>query len=306
MKYSKSSVPSKIFASRIKWALYLGQIFGVVPLSGIGNWHVDNKLRLRFRSFPALYTILLSTAAFANFVHYSRLSLLTSLAAIQDNAVGLPGKLSTFMYLSYTFSILFIHLYFLLTSRKLCALLQDWYRVTIDKVDKLVCSGEMSLECQSIFAAVVILVIAIIENMLYDIKMVQYQDSFAENASLPERYCRHTGGALATLFSCQHPIFTIVFTLMDKSCMLVWNFGDIFMIVLSRLSAQHLHILRLYINQISEMKGKGFFVKGKELQQTYLELHDVIGSAADYITPLLLVCYGRNIYHVIVTVSLIA
>ncbi|CAL8128890.1 unnamed protein product [Orchesella dallaii] len=106
-----------------------------------------------------------------------------------------------------------------------------------------------------------------------------------------------------------NPVSSLAFILFDKAGVLAWNFGPIFVIVICRLCTRQLHmfgdLLRIKIGieaAKTDAKVENFVVEKIEwekLRESFIILCGTLQKVADYMAPVVLLCYVQNIYEVI-------
>lgn len=110
-----------------------------------------------------------------------------------------------------------------------------------------------------------------------------------------------------------HPALPTLLWIQSKVCICVWIFGNLLVIVLCRGLTKTLQVFhenlknRLNFNVKNFVGSDGDLIEfckfeADDLRDRYLDLRKLMNSAGRFLGPLILTCYGMNIYYIIIKV----
>lgn len=233
----------------------------------------------------------------------------------------------------YAFTLFFIYSYFFYSAKK--------FRILIQKI--LETSKQPSLtrclsnddpnpgRCEDIhkkstyprfciITIVVIMTYGIIENATHDIQNLGKADIKQANSTLQRYYIQllyHWAPYLT-----RNSFLTLVYVFLIKCGTYAWIFGDIIVIILCRAVAERLRFLNEEIKESvesiptvtttgsheqslghSENTGLKRIISWDDVRYQYMLLTDLVKDMGKFISPLILSCYGINIYLIIIHVQ---
>lgn len=110
-----------------------------------------------------------------------------------------------------------------------------------------------------------------------------------------------------------NPVLAAVFFLFSKYALLVWIYGNILVIALCKALIEALKIFHLYVQHalqdnwdistnMDQAKVKGES-NDDELRKRFVEMWKLTENVGKFLSPLILSCYGMNVYFIITKVK---
>ncbi|CAL8128303.1 unnamed protein product [Orchesella dallaii] len=228
----------------------------------------------------------------------------TAARTLLDPNSDMLAKLSTAHLAMFHFQIFLTYVYFMATSIRLIAVLKEWNQVVIYLIN--ICNPKHQalarMLMRELITPIILFTVGIIESVFYDVNF--FDRGHFSGKPLLEKYFYKSSQFLSNYIP-YHPIFAVLFITLEKSGILAWSYGDIFLIFLCRLCTKQLHELDQYLREKVEgavvCSDDGKF-DWERIRVLFIRASNSLQKVANYVAPLAFLCYSYNTFELIVDV----
>lgn len=249
-------------------------------------------------------------------------------------------KLHELILPAYSFTIFVIYAYFLVCSQNLRSLIEKLVFISKQQLcvsdsilkshyscdpeqginsHKFNCNNSSKYPRFCLITLILMMVYGIIENVAYDVQNLLGADAKLANSTLQRYYLQSFYHW--TPFFAHKSYITLTSVILLKLGTYAWIFGDILVIVLCRAVTERLRILNeetvLVLQSYSSLVASTskqslikrrliacYVISWDEIRRQYMTIQNLVGEMGKFVSPLMLSCYGINIYLIIINVLL--
>ncbi|XP_054011018.1 gustatory receptor for sugar taste 64f-like [Hylaeus anthracinus] len=291
--HSMDAAIPESFHCAMRPILRLAQLFGILPVSGIKS-QSPTELRFKIFSFLTVYSVFIIVMILFITV-ISMIHMMTTISAETFHTRGGIGE-ATIGTVFYGNSLLGAILFFWLSSR--WTSLQYEWKAMEQYIDSN-CTVHPRLRWKFLLISSTVLLLALIEHILSILNNAgSYEWDGSSNSTFRNFLEIYSLRSHAFVFKIMdyNFAFGIYIFIVSKLATFIWNFTDVFVMLVSTGLAERYKFLNKRV-AIMLVKDRRSFSWHK-VRKAYAVLSALVKKVDDHISPIILLSFGNNLYFI--------
>ncbi|CAL8072260.1 unnamed protein product [Orchesella dallaii] len=294
--YAESSF-STAFLDGLKPVVFIGRLLGALSRTDVLK-KVETKRKI---TVPTVYSGCLVVFFFINAILLIRAHFLSFKSKVTTSEklgeISLPG---------YACTMFFVYAYLLFGTKRFRNVVQNFLEANQRTQFATQFPPRFPRFCWA--ACVIVLLMGVTENVMFDVQNLKKADKRKANSTL-ELYYVHNFYHWSDLIP-YHPILTLIYVIIVKFGTWGWVYGDVIAIVLTRAITEKFRTMNEEISELmspTALAIKTKIAEGRILTLTwdavrdeFVMLTDLVSQIQNFISPLILACYGVNMYIIMI------